>query len=84
MRDKLIALVKKWTEKARGASLSDDERNTYYACAEELHTLCGIAEPEAECWNCKHESDSFYCQECIHEPITEGRESRFEPKDNQC
>lgn len=85
MRAKLIDLVKKWSDQARNSSRSDDERGVYYACAEELHSLCGtIVEkaPEAECWECAHENDSFSCQECIHDPAgnNQAKDSRFESR----
>jgi len=30
-------LVLEWTQKAQSGSCSDDEKNTYYECAKQLH-----------------------------------------------
>ena len=35
----LRILVAEWTHKAQNNSYTDDERNVYYNCAEELHKL---------------------------------------------
>ena len=35
--DPFKKLVLEWTKKAQSGLCSDDERNTYYACAEQLH-----------------------------------------------
>jgi hypothetical protein len=33
----LKILVAEWTRKAQSGSCTDDEKNTYYECAEKLH-----------------------------------------------
>ena len=37
--DRYKELVKDWTRKARSSSYTDEERNIYYDCSEQLHNI---------------------------------------------